>query len=146
MQRGHVANQRLFVASAIFSLALRRFSSVSPRTQLIWARATRMVKCYPSRWYAHPARNPRVGLPGTGIGAVAGPEARQSPSDRFLDEAVFFEPLLGHLVFELSLHIDLGVQLLQLLCGQFLGDGGEDLLDLRVLVHQLLVHVERGIV
>ena len=39
----------LFLASATTSLALRRFSSVSPRTQSIWARATRTVTCYPFR-------------------------------------------------------------------------------------------------
>src|SRR5215211_3836293 len=77
---------------------------------------------------------------------MAGRQARPSLSGRLLDEPVFTEPLLGYLVLELPLYVDLRVQLLQLVGGELLGDGREQLRDLRVLFHCLLAHVERGVV
>jgi hypothetical protein len=44
------------------------------------------------------------------------------------------------------LHVDLRVQLLQLLCSQLLRDGREQLGNLRVLLDHFLTHVERRVV
>src|SRR5215207_8776289 len=76
---------------------------------------------------------------GIRVGATGG-------GDNDLDEAVIAKPLLGHVFGQLAIDVDLRVQLLQLLCGQFLGDGREDLLDLRILIQYLLVHRERRVV
>src|ERR671914_2803485 len=76
--------------------------------------------------------------------AMAGLNTR--PSALPLDESVLTEPLLGYLVFELSLHVDLRVQVLQRLGSELLGDGLEQLRDLGIFFHHVLAHVECRVV